>query len=485
MNTLFKSKSSVMNNDVLKLVLKNLPLSDLLKLERCSKQFLNCVTELLSEQNELKISGKLGHYLGVKNFNITIVKENFTGNLIYYNGNINNSNLIFNQRIKKLLKRISNKCPNIQLLDIAMDCITKDFMDYILDRFPNIRYLKIRQKNFSYNNKIKSTVWKVIRKKIRNKLIYFCIDDKYMNVQKFIKLFKSFSMLKELTLNMTPSDINKLPFNSLSGLHKLYLNYIDVETIFKLKNLKNLTHLRFRTMKFDDRNEIFNSICDNLKQLEYLSIGSGEYSDVSGIKKLEYLKVLEIRISNSFEFKSNEFENLEELTLINITLSTRMLENLIDNTKHLKKLKLFDMRFICDCESNDLEICENCFKICLSLLPILKVTHLIISSNGKKLKTFESIPYLQNLRTIIIVDIYSDFTTTLLNSIIKLAQIKGKDSIILETSNSHLIKKWKKSALPKNLKTRVNKIKSYNRACCQWINDFKYKLVYNEVNSSF
>jgi hypothetical protein len=83
------------------------------------------------------------------------------------------------------------------------------------------------------------------------------------------------------------------------------------------------------------------------------------------------------------------------------------------------------------------------------------------------------------------VDIYSDFTTTLLNSIIKLAQIKGKDSIILETSNSHLIKKWKKSALPKNLKTRVNKIKSYNRACCQWINDFKYKLVYNEVNSSF
>jgi hypothetical protein len=83
------------------------------------------------------------------------------------------------------------------------------------------------------------------------------------------------------------------------------------------------------------------------------------------------------------------------------------------------------------------------------------------------------------------MDIYPDFTTTLLNSIIKLAQIKGKDSIILETSNSHLIKKLKKIALPKNLRIRVNKSKSYNRACCQWINDFKYTLFYDEVDPRF
>jgi hypothetical protein len=63
--------SYILNEDVLKLILNQLTLRQKLQLERVSKQFQNCVKNVLQQQNQLLIENIF------ENFDVSAIGENF------------------------------------------------------------------------------------------------------------------------------------------------------------------------------------------------------------------------------------------------------------------------------------------------------------------------------------------------------------------------------------------------------------------------
>ncbi len=450
-------RNNIMNDDVLKLILEYLSVKEKIRLERCSKQFMSCIKELLLLQNGLRISHENSenfcHHKKHSTYNANIcdaifVRHSSRGCCRYRTFDIFSS--------KENLENILRKCPNIRSLELIECEINYEIIEWLSDKCRKLGCFKLY-----LDKELEEEVWERIGNKIGDKLFHFYIQAHNIETKGLVNLMKNLSIVEELAISSYRSSFCGLPLKSLLQLRKLSLFYcyIDAESIGILSQLKNLTHLYVNNF-YDENiaNQLLDSICTNLTKLESLSIDDIQYSSLSPLNKLENLEALEISLSESFDDKTAQFKNLKSLTLKRTLLTLKILDYIANNFKRLEKLTFNDVDYDCKCAHISLGKCLKCQESCEKYLSQLSISHLKIEDSLRKNRILlYFIPSSKKLKTIEVIRVSENNNEVLLDLSKYLANQKKNNVLTLITDSKNLMSMSKGLDVPKNLRI-VNKI---------------------------
>ncbi|KAG5667673.1 hypothetical protein PVAND_015645 [Polypedilum vanderplanki] len=253
--------------------------------------------------------------------------------------------------------------------------IMKDSFD-VLD-FPNeilIKIFKLVQNNKNLSQTCKK-FYELISK-LNEKNVSLCVDYRYLinlsfDIDNFLQSSSSISLTIDKNFTTIKNYNERLEdFIQIYGKRLKIIGHrdsFDLENLLKNLQLESLTffqplsQLNLFTANLENQKQLkelvmhvpsredFNTICENLQDLEKLEFGVSDdlltLSDFIKISNLKKLKVLSINRRLNFdyfnEFSKIKFENLEDLTLsLHMKLTENSFDIFLQNYSKLKSLDL-------------------------------------------------------------------------------------------------------------------------------------------------
>jgi hypothetical protein len=455
----------------LELILSQLTLKEKLKLETVSKQFQNCVQNLLEKQNQLLIGGK-----SFQNFDNNFIDKfcdqkthkTFREKFIISQNDFNYNYLLSNCS-QKSLEKVFKYCLNLK--SILFNYLIIDFktIEWVCSQCKRLECLVFINNKFN----IDFDEWILITNRLSQSLIHL-----YFNETNFTLNYKSVKYLIENSTKLQSITIFENSFNEINpkfdlkfgqNLKTLRLNQrltlSEVKTICE----QNIISLESVDLSIADSigDEVFSLITKNMRQLRQLTIALDTLcSGVKHISKLNNLQEL------SLEFRTKTFVNfslinlsfglrsLKSLDIIDGAFTPKMINKIENLFPNLTKFRLKYCLFCCDCFGYSLdnfecnECQEKCFKS-LSKLSKIKFLHL---SFGLKFPInsllINDLKLFKNLNTLELSSIYlnqNNLQKLLISSLESIANMNRKKLIKVRITGN-LSEKSLAMNLPKNLK---------------------------------
>ncbi|KAG5667672.1 hypothetical protein PVAND_015644 [Polypedilum vanderplanki] len=262
----------------------------------------------------------------------------------------------YNEKLEDFMKFYGYKIKNLTIA-----CEISNFTTKILPMLKNLETLEFHHEILFDDSKIEKLSVKIKKLKIfcnfdLNKLHIFdfeqleiktiCFKDKE-KLQNFLQKHKSIKKVRVIDHNRDNFDLEKflkyLQLESLDFFIRFKKDKIVANSLKYQKELKELT-------LFKTSIETFNSVCENLKDLEKLEFGVpddttlSDFIKISNLKKLKVLSIKQMSVECFIEFSKIIFENLKDLTL---SLHMEFTENLFDNfLQNYSKLKSLDLTIL-------------------------------------------------------------------------------------------------------------------------------------------
>jgi hypothetical protein len=327
--------SFVMNDDVLKLILTYLPLSDKLKLQIVCSQFEYCVNDLLKSQRGLTIGNFLNHCNDARHSTINGDLSQLLKEQIFYI-----------RENKEKLSPLFSKCPNLKCLELANCHLDPQTIEWLKEFFPKLECFRIESNITSTGN----NSWTRIANCLSDSLTHLYIYGYYLDKNAIIELSLNLPQLQELSVKHYKHNFGLL-FQSLgpkiNRLSLIYCNHLNENDIQLLVD-KDIKY--FSVQNCNNSTEVFNEICRKMINLKTLVIRS--HSLESSLGRLRYLTKLEslnlLFYQNTFLnfslFGANQLINLKNLTLDackNSFINYFLLSFFISNSKRLINCRIF------------------------------------------------------------------------------------------------------------------------------------------------
>jgi hypothetical protein len=377
-----QSLSRVLNDEILKQILNNLSIISKLRLERVSHQFGDCVKQVLSLQKTIKFIDSYD--------NCCDVFVNYDNKSVI---NLKEIGFQFNDR-NKLLVNLLEKCLNLKELIFDNNIkISHQMIEWICNRCPNLESVSL----LDYRCNYWTIDWIKISDCLTNKLIRLEIESRtnqHIYDKDLAQMVSKLELLQELAIVCPRRRLDRV-FNNLGpNIKKLKITYslgLSEDEINALisgngKQLQELVIHYDCVNRFVDQNNIFESICDNLRNLEYFafnhkSLTNSSFDKLTNLKSLKRFEynfngldttghaVYNYNIWKVFKFSAfNSFRmpSLQSLTLNSVHFVPQTLTNIQEFFPNIKNLSLKAI-FTCGCPLTRPN-CLYCFQICIKTL---------------------------------------------------------------------------------------------------------------------
>jgi hypothetical protein len=370
-----KNKTTIydLNNDCIQQIIKKLSINEIFVLEKVDKRFRYLAHEVLNKQTVISF----GKYSNECNFKHSAINSKI---------NLRESD-INSDKFKAILK----KFPNIKCLQISEILINKSIIEWISNNCEQLVCIHLFEpKSYSKSPQIDfNKIGKLLSYRIEIEIEFkFC----HMRGESIIALMQNMPQIKHIRgLNDSSVGIIRQIApnfgNKLKSLSFGYWNHLRVEDLKALKINTNLFELSLECNN-DERQQVFDFICDNFTQLKNFGFNTKESISLSKLINLLHLENFELNFNyNTSSISSMDknycFNKLLSLKSLRISMTPKLFKSLVQMCPNIENLSISHYSIICKDQNVDQNLNHRCSECkdnifeTISKLNCLKVLEII------------------------------------------------------------------------------------------------------------
>jgi hypothetical protein len=429
----------VMNNDILYEIFDNFSVNQLLRIERVSKQFGECVKEVLKTRKGLRIGPKIENYL-CEDLNHSIISGNISQSIIRRNDCLSLYDLT-HDKSKRYLTPILKKCSNIKSLFLSQCIIDSEVIQLIIENSKQLKCLSFISINGLNEEMNCRSVLDLLNDRITHLAIDFRVDYDFRSQGFYYYLFQTSvevlitngSLDLRKFLSSFPQTIRSL--NLLNCKSNQELNEKSVLALVQ-NNAKLIKDLNIENYFISPQN--FDLILENLNlsrlSVKFFSNRSLPMSSIQKMiefqKSLTHLKLIncELKVDSNYGPIVGTL-NISSLELKNCLLKPNVFQEFVKLLKNLEIL-ITNQFICCECYNPFGNECDICYEKCVKDMKKLKnIQVLRLKSCQIRPQFVESLVNFANLETIEVIDVYSQRNYCLSKRLIEVCvEIAKRDS---------------------------------------------------------